>query len=90
MTLSFTPAAPAALAAQITVDALVRQRAIARPSHPAVVEDGVATTYGTLMQRVDRLARCLRELGVSRGDRIAVLSENRREYLEVTLAAPLR
>ena len=74
-------------AAALTVDALVRQRAIQRPEHPAIVEDGVAISYGRLMQRVDRLAHALRARGVARGDRIAVLSENRREVLEAMLAA---
>jgi acyl-CoA synthetase (AMP-forming)/AMP-acid ligase II len=73
--------------AGLTVDALVRQRAVVRPEHPAIVEDGMVTSFGTLMQRVDRLANALRRLGVAHGDRIAVLSENRREYLEVMLAA---
>jgi acyl-CoA synthetase (AMP-forming)/AMP-acid ligase II len=87
-TATATPTATAtASAAMLTVDALVRQRAVQRPDHPAIVENGAAVSYGQLMQRVDRLAHALRARGVVRGDRIAVLSENRREYLELMLAA---
>lgn len=44
-------------------------------------------SYRQLEQRMRRLARALAQSGVSRGDRVALLSENRAEYLEVFLAA---
>jgi acyl-CoA synthetase (AMP-forming)/AMP-acid ligase II len=44
-------------------------------------------TYRELDARVARLAGVLAGLGVTRGERIALLSENRPEYLEVVLAA---
>jgi len=44
-------------------------------------------SYRQLEQRMLRLAAGLASQGVSRGDRIALLSENRAEYLEVFLAA---
>jgi acyl-CoA synthetase (AMP-forming)/AMP-acid ligase II len=44
-------------------------------------------TYRELETRVARLAGALLAFGVSRGERIALLSENRPEYLEVVLAA---
>src|SRR6202042_1107052 len=44
-------------------------------------------TYGELSDRVARLAEALRRAGVSYGDRIALLSENRPEYIEIELAA---
>ena len=44
-------------------------------------------SYRQLEQRMRRLATALARNGVSRGDRVALLSENRAEYLEVFLAA---
>src|SRR5688572_14362504 len=43
--------------------------------------------YRELDARVARLAGALAALGVARGERVALLSENRPEYLEVLLAA---
>ena len=44
-------------------------------------------SYAQLQSRVRRLAAALRAAGVGAGDRIAVLSENRIEYIELELAA---
>jgi fatty-acyl-CoA synthase len=44
-------------------------------------------TYAALNERVNRLARALAGRGLSRGDRVSLLSENRGEYLELMLAA---
>lgn len=52
------------------------------------VEDGSKrVTYAELLERVDRLAAVFLARGVAPGDRIAILSHNRSEYLEVELAA---
>jgi len=52
------------------------------------VEDGrKRLTYGDLLKRVDQLAAVFLARGVAPGDRIAILSHNRSEYLEVELAA---
>jgi fatty-acyl-CoA synthase len=48
---------------------------------------GVLRSYGVLNARVERLAAALARKGVRYGDRVAVLSENRAEYIEVELAA---
>src|SRR5262245_5047269 len=48
---------------------------------------GETTSYAELEDRSARLARALRSRGVSSGDRIAVLMENDRAFLEVTWAA---
>ncbi|MEY2934749.1 MAG: hypothetical protein RL033_5498 [Pseudomonadota bacterium] len=44
-------------------------------------------SYRQLEQRMLRLAGALAARGVARGDRVALLSENRSEYLEIFLAA---
>jgi acyl-CoA synthetase (AMP-forming)/AMP-acid ligase II len=57
------------------------------PSRIAV-EDGVRTlSYAELGERVERLARALAERGIARDSRVAIVSENRAEYLELFLAA---
>ena len=47
----------------------------------------VAVTHREHLRKVERLAAGLQEAGVSRGDRIAILSKNRLEYLELIGAA---
>jgi len=44
-------------------------------------------TYRHLNDRVNRLANYMLKLGLIRGDRVALLSENRCEFIEVELAA---
>ena len=89
---------PVARASQSSVGSLFRARvrefpdrvAIESSAGEAVGEGASATarlTYRELEARVARLAGVLARLGVRRGDRIALLSENRPEYLEVVLAA---
>lgn len=52
------------------------------------VEDGSKRlAYAELLERVDRLAAVFLASGIAPGDRIAILSHNRCEYLEVELAA---
>ena len=72
---------------RVAVFDLFRARALHAPDRIALTEDGQSWTYGETEARVLRLARGLVERGVTRGDRIALLSENRREYAEIELAA---
>ena len=52
------------------------------------MEDGSnRLTYAELHDRVDRLASVFLARGIAPGDRIAILSHNRAEYLELQLAA---
>jgi fatty-acyl-CoA synthase len=73
-------------AGRSTVGSLFRDRARRRPEDHAVESAGRMLTFGALNDRVNRLVAVLRGLGVSRGDRVALLSENRPEYLELVLA----
>ena len=70
----------------VTVADLVAERIAASPDAVAVEEDGRTWTYRQLDDRVARIAGALSARGVGRGDRVAVLSENRHEYLELELA----
>jgi acyl-CoA synthetase (AMP-forming)/AMP-acid ligase II len=57
------------------------------PNAVAIADGGRVITYGALATRVAKLATLLGERGVRAGDRVALLSENRAEYLELMLAA---
>ncbi len=74
-------------AAGVTVGGLFRTQARLRPHAVALQQDGRTRSYRALDERTDRLARALAGQGVARGDRVAVLSENRGEYVELLLAA---
>ncbi len=59
------------------------------PDKPAVVmgASGEVVTYGEINARANRLARLLRDAGLSRGDHIALFMENQPHFMEVILAA---
>ncbi len=73
-----------------TLRTLVNRNAMLYPDHIAMqeVERARAYTYRTLKERVNRLGNGLRGLGVKKGDRVAVLSQNSFEYMELALAVP--
>lgn len=72
--------------ARSTVWSLFQSRVRVHPAR-AALEDEVSTrTYRELEGRALALSQRLIERGVTRGSRIALLSENRIEYLEVFLA----
>ena len=70
-----------------SVGELFRARARIQKSLPAIEYQDRLISYGELLDRVDRLTGVLAARGLVRGDRIALLSRNRPEYLEVELAA---
>src|SRR5262245_5767880 len=70
-----------------TVFDLFRARVLLHPSRVAVQDARGAYTYRELEDRSVRLAGALAARGIRRGDPIAILSENRVEYLQVVLAA---
>ncbi|MCB9598334.1 MAG: AMP-binding protein [Sandaracinaceae bacterium] len=74
-------------AARSTVASLFRARSREHPARVAVRDDVRALTYAELEDRVRRLAAAWSAAGVVEGDRVAVLSENRIEFLEAFLAA---
>jgi acyl-CoA synthetase (AMP-forming)/AMP-acid ligase II len=73
-------------AARSTVGSLFRDRARLDPDRPAIETASRTLTYRQVDERVNRVAEVLRGFGVARGDRVALLSENRPEYLELELA----
>jgi acyl-CoA synthetase (AMP-forming)/AMP-acid ligase II len=74
-------------AAATTVWSLFAARAVVEPNRIAILEGDRETTYKHLAARVASCATALAVRGVKPGDRIALLSENRTEVLEVLLGA---
>jgi acyl-CoA synthetase (AMP-forming)/AMP-acid ligase II len=70
-----------------TVGSLFAAQARLYPGRPAIEQGSRRLSYRELDERVNRTANVLAALGIGRGERIAVLSENRSEYLEIQLAA---
>jgi fatty-acyl-CoA synthase len=71
----------------LTIGVLLRQRARLCPERLAIVDGSRRFTYAAFNARVNRVSAVLRALGLRRGDRVAILSENRAEYLELMFAA---
>jgi acyl-CoA synthetase (AMP-forming)/AMP-acid ligase II len=74
----------------ITLDAALRRSFRVFADRIAVTSadaDGPRWTYGELGARAERLAAGLHATGLRRGDRLAVLSETRPEYVEIYAAA---
>lgn len=74
-------------AAASTVASLFLMRVRIHPDRLALVEGDRKLTYCQLAWRVIALAGWLERRGVHQGARVAILSENRLEYLELFLAA---
>lgn len=68
---------------------LLESRTRLTPAKLALVEisTGMRLTYQELSARVNRLAGCLKRLGVEKGDRIALLAPNSAVHLETLFAA---
>jgi fatty-acyl-CoA synthase len=76
------------LRALTPVDFLERSAAIYREK-VAVIDGDARRTYPQMLERVYRFAHVLRDLGVGRGDRVAVLAKNESPLLEAHFAIPL-
>ena len=71
----------------LTIGEILRDQADLRPKAIAI-EDGIRRyNYTEFNGRVNRLVHGLAEKGVGHGNRIAILAENRIEYMEVAYAA---
>ncbi len=71
----------------LTVADLLRKQAVVRRDAPALQDAQGALSFGQLDGWACRIAQALHAGGVGAGDRIAVLAENRREYIGLQLAA---
>ena len=68
---------------------LLEKKAFLHPEDIAVVEahNEKRYTYLELCQRSSRLANCLKESGIEKGDRISCLTANSVEYIDIFMAA---
>ena len=74
-------------ASNLALGDFLRLRSERTPDAPAVTGDAGTLDFREFNARVNRLANALAARGVEHGDRVAVLSENRTEYLELEFAA---
>jgi fatty-acyl-CoA synthase len=66
---------------------LIERNAAFVPNKPALHFEGVTLSYAALAERIEQTARALKsELGVNGGDRVAILSLNRPDYLVLLYA----
>jgi fatty-acyl-CoA synthase len=77
----------ALVAANATIGSAFTSQVLLSGGAIALEEGERRLTYRQLNDRVNRLANHMLKLGLTRGDRIALLSENRCEFVEVELAA---
>ncbi|MDP3938446.1 MAG: AMP-binding protein [Deltaproteobacteria bacterium] len=61
-------------------------QAVHNPDRTAIVDGDLRLSFREFNMRVNRLASALREVGIGRGDRVAVLLHNRAEWAEVMFA----
>jgi acyl-CoA synthetase (AMP-forming)/AMP-acid ligase II len=76
-----------ARAQEITLRGLFARAAKLFAGNVAVVDAAGRYTYAEIDRRARRLAAVFRARGLGRGDRVAILSETRREYVETYIAA---
>ena len=65
-----------------TLFELLREQAARYPDHTAVISGERAATYRGLAEGAGRIGAALRAHGIGRGDRVGILINNRREWLE--------
>lgn len=70
----------------VNVGNWISQWSIIRPKATAIISDDVPTTYLELSERINKLVAFLLSSGVKKGDRVAVLLHNRKEYIEIFFA----
>jgi fatty-acyl-CoA synthase len=67
----------------------LKRALVAHRSKEAVVCGDLRLTYGQLGERVLRWAALMRKLGVEKGDRVAILSQNCHRVIEAFFGAPI-
>lgn len=71
------------------LDGILAHAAAVDPGRKAVVCNGVSRTYAEVYDRARRLAGLLVSLNVRKGDRVALWTSNRAEFVEVFFGVPL-
>src|ERR1700730_727821 len=78
--------APARSSGELTLGHWIRDRTIVTPARVAVEYGKQRITYAELDARSEALSRALLRLGLSRGDRVASLTGNSPEHVELFFA----
>lgn len=65
----------------MTLADILKEKASTHGDRPAVIFKDSPVTYSELEARVKRLARSLQELGIGRGDKVAVMLDNCPEFI---------
>jgi acyl-CoA synthetase (AMP-forming)/AMP-acid ligase II len=84
-----SPIAATADAGIARLDALLTQAALLTPNRTAIIFGETTWTYGEVHDRARRLASGLASLGVQHGDRVALWTSNRAEFVEVLFGVPM-
>lgn len=73
-----------------TIRTLINRNAMLYPDGIAMkeVEGPRSYTYRALKNRINRMGNALIDLGAQKGDRVAILSQNSFEYMELALTVP--
>ena len=66
---------------------ILRRNATIYPKEESLVFEDQRFTWAQTRQRVNALSNGIMKLGIKKGDRIAILSDNSHRYLEIFLAA---
>ncbi|MBM3393842.1 MAG: acyl--CoA ligase [Betaproteobacteria bacterium] len=74
-------------ASHLTIGSLLRSQVTRTPLAPALSGGDRTLSFAAFNTRVNRLAHALRKFGTVHGDRVAILSENRTEYVELEFAS---
>jgi fatty-acyl-CoA synthase len=74
-------------AGYLTVGEALKNNARIIPDRIAIEYEEGKLSFAQLNTRVNRLANAMTAIGINRGDRVAVLAENRLEYCELVYAA---
>src|SRR3569833_241085 len=78
------------MAGNMHLGAVLRDLAQRHGERIAIIDDAGAWTYRQFIARIGRFGNALRALGLQRGDRVALMMPDIREYLEAdygTMAA---
>ena len=67
----------------INIGDWIKQWSSIKPHKTAIISDDVPYSYLALNRRINQLSHFFKDLGVRKGDRVAVLLHNCRQYLEI-------
>ena len=83
---AYVPPREVRQAGQLTVGAQISSMARAHAGHIAIGTADTTLTYRAFDARTNQLARLLRERGIERGDRVAILANNHLDYIQLIVA----